>query len=173
MASYLCFNGPMQTTGAPTPVATAVGVKTMQQIKPLSGIDLRVKSLGVSFDAYAAAQPGIIELIETDVAATVTAYVSADITKYDNPGGPAADAGLISLGTAASGYTATAEGTITVVRTLALHQLPPTGPYEIQWAIGDRGLVQAGKFLRVRVKFFSSDTPNVLTWLRFGPDSQD
>lgn len=48
-----------------------------------------------------------VELVRKTAAATVTAAIAADIKKYD----PADAASSVQLGTALSGYTATAEGT--------------------------------------------------------------
>jgi len=153
MAVYLIGNGPQQTTAAFATVATGTSIKTLLQIKPLTGIDLKIKEWGISFDGSAAATPGKIELIETDVAATVTASASADVTKLTNPGGPAADSGLISLGTSATGYTASAEGTITAVRNFDLQLVAPTNQYIKQFPLGNEPIIQAGKFARIRVTF--------------------
>lgn len=166
MALYLCYNGAMPTTAAAAVVTTGTAIKTMQQLKPLTGIDLKLHAWGISYDGSAAATPGKCELIETDVAATVTAYASADITKLDNPGGPAADSGLISLGTAASGFTSTSEGSITAIRQLdAPILLPPTGPFYLQMPLGDNAKIQAGKFGRIRVTFAAAI--NCYTWMIF------
>src|SRR5438270_950812 len=83
MALYLIGNGPMQTTAAFAAVTTGTAIKTLLQIKPGATTILKVKEWGISFDGSAAATPGKVELIETDVAATVTASVAADLTKLD------------------------------------------------------------------------------------------
>lgn len=154
MSLYLLYNGPMQTTAAPAKVATGTSIKTLLQVKPL--VAARVVEWGISFDGSAAATPGVVELIETDVAATVTAYVANDITKYDfaalSNGDPTAS--VISVGTAASGYTASAEGTITSVRNLAAPQLiAPTSQDIIQLPLGREPTMQPNKFTRIRVTF--------------------
>jgi len=154
MALYLIANGAMQTTAAFVPVTTGVTIKTLLQIKPLTGVDLKIKEWGISFDGSAAATPGRIELIETDVAATVTASVTADITKLTNPAGPAADSGLVSLGTSATGYTASVEGSTTAVRNLDAPQfIAPTNQFIKQFPLGNEPIIQAGKFGRIRVTF--------------------
>ncbi len=113
---------------------------------------------GVSFDGSAAATPGKVELIETDVAATVTAYVAADLTKYDDAALQGGDptTNLIVVGTSSSGYTASVEGSITVVRTFDLQLLPPTAPYVKQFPLGREPVVQISKFCRIRVTFGTS-----------------
>src|SRR4051812_16789215 len=120
MALYLIGNGPMQTTAAFAPVATGTAIKTLLQVKPSATTIAKIIEWGISFDGFAAALPGRVELIETDVAATVTASVANDITKYDSDalmgGDPTTN--LIQVGTAATGYTASAEGTTTAVRNL-------------------------------------------------------
>lgn len=162
---YRAYNGPMPTTAALAPVATGTTIKTLLQIKPNSGVILKPRAWGISLDASAAGVPGKVELIETDVAATVTAYVSADIVKTSNPTGDAADIALISLGIAASGYTATAEGTIAATRLIDYQLIAPTNQYIYQWPLGTEAIMQGGKFTRVRVTFAA--TVNAVTWVEF------
>src|SRR4051794_11551118 len=139
MALYLIGNGPMQTTAAFAAVTTGTAIKTLLQVKPSSTIIAKVIEWGISFDGSAAATPGKIELIETDVAATVTAAVANDITKLDsdalNGGDPTTN--LIQVGTTSTGYTASAEGSITAVRNLAGPQfIAPTGQFIQQFPLG-------------------------------------
>lgn len=152
---YLIPNHAANITAAPTPVATgSATLKTLLQFKPL--VPCKVIEWGISFDGSAAATPGTVELIETDVAATVTAHVNAGITQSNGDavqfGDPTAT--LISVGVSATGYTASAEGTITAVRNIAPpQQIAPTTQYQIQLPLGRDPFVQANKFLRVRTKF--------------------
>jgi hypothetical protein len=162
---YRAYNGATAAlTAALTPVATGTTLKTMLQLSPKTGIDLDIASWGCSFDGITANTPGKVELIETDVAATVTAFASGDIVKVNNPGGPAADSAYITLGTANSGYTASAEGSITATRLLDYQLIAPTNQYIYQWALQDAKL-QASKFLRVRQTF--ANTVNMVTWVDF------
>jgi hypothetical protein len=153
-ALYLIGNGPAQTTAAFVKVATGTTIKTLLQLSPKTGVDLKIKEWGISFDGSAAAVPGQIELLETDVAATVTASVAADITKVNNPGGPAADSAMITLGVSNTGYTASAEGSITATRNLDAPQfIAPTNQFIKQFPLGNEPILQAGKFGRIRVTF--------------------
>ena len=79
MSLYLIANGPMPTTAAQAVVATGAVIKTMLQVKPFN--IARIVEWGISFSGFAAAAPIQVELLETDVAATVTASLDADITK--------------------------------------------------------------------------------------------
>lgn len=154
MGLYLISNGPMQTTAAFAAVTTGTAVKTLLQVKPFNVA--RVVEWGISFDGSAAATPGKVELIEADVAATVTASVDADVTKYGPCVGDQAAASVagLTLGTSATGYTASAEGTITAVRNLdAPIFLPPTAPYVKQFPLGREPVIQIAKFGRIRVTF--------------------
>lgn len=156
MAIYLIGNGPMQTTAAFAKVTTGTAVKTMLQFKPSATIAAKIIEWGISFDGSSAATPGQVELIETDVAATVTASVANDITKVDDDalmgGDPTTN--LIQVGTAATGYTASAEGTITSVRNLDGAQLiSPTTQFIKQFPLGQEPACQVGKFIRIRVTF--------------------
>lgn len=153
---YLIANGVMQTTAALVPVTTGAVIKTLLQLKPLA--ILKIVEWGVSFDGSAAATPGRVELIETDVAATVTALADADITKQ---GDSIADAEVastfMSLGTSATGFTATAEGSITAVRNLDSPKfIAPTNQYEKQFPLGREPVVGKNKFARIRVTFASA-----------------
>jgi hypothetical protein len=154
---YLAYNGAMQTTAAPASITTSAAIKTLMQVKPL--VACKIVEWGISFDGSSAATPGKVELIETDVAATVTAYVANDLTKMDAEalqfGDPTSQ--LISVGTAASGFTASAEGTTTASRNLAGPQLiAPTNQFIQQFPLGAQPTIQANKFGRIRVTFGSA-----------------
>lgn len=155
-AQYLIPSGPMQTTASFATLATGTSIITLLQFKPSATVIAKIIEWGISFDGSAAATPGKIELIETDVAATVTASVAADITKYNaealSGGDPTTN--LIQVGTSATGYNSTGEGSITAVRNLDGPQLiAPTSQFMKQFPLGREPTVQVGKFARIRVKF--------------------
>lgn len=156
MALYLIGNGPMQTTAAFAAVTTGTAIKTMLQVKPSATIAAKIVEWGISFDGSAAATPGKIELIETDVAATVTASVAADITKMDADAIAGGDptTNLIVVGTTSTGYTSTSEGSTTSVRNLDGPQfIAPTNQYIKQFPLGREPIIQVSKFARIRVTF--------------------
>ena len=165
MAQYKVYNGPMVTTAAPAKIATGTSIKTLLQIKASATTGFKVLEWGISFDGSAAATPGVVELIETDVAATVTASVANDIQKYDAKalmgGDPTTN--LIPVGTTSTGYTASGEGSITAVRDFDTQLLPPTGPYIKQFSLGSEPFVQISKFARIRVTF--GTTVNALCYM--------
>jgi hypothetical protein len=165
MAQFFIANGPMQTTAAFATVATGTAIKTMLQVKPSATASMKVLRWGISFDGSAASTPGKVELIETDVAATVTASATADIIKYDgvalNGGDPVTN--LIVVGTTSTGYTSSGEGSITAVRNFDIQLLPPTAPYIYEFPMGREPVVQISKFLRIRVTF--GTTVNVYCWV--------
>ncbi len=167
MALYLIQNGPMQTTAGFAKVATGATIKTMLQVQPGATNPLRIKAWGCAMDASAAATPVLVELIETDVAATVTAHVTAGITKLDAAalaGGDPTTA-MVSVGVAATGYTASLEGTIAAVRNLAGTQLvSPTNQFIENFTLGDEPLIQIAKFARIRVT--APATVNMICWMR-------
>src|SRR5579859_3856386 len=156
MALYLLQNGANPTTAALPKVTTGTSIKTMLQFKASATIQAKIVECGASFDGSAAATPGEVELIETDVAATVTAFVAADITKYDSDalmgGDPTTN--LIQVGTTSSGFTATSEGSTTVTRALDGPQLiAPSNQFVKQFPQGREPVVQISKFARIRVTF--------------------
>lgn len=155
MAIYTIWNGPVPTTAAQVPVATGTSIKTLLQVEPSATKPMKVLEWGISFDGSSAATPGKCELLETTVAATVTASAQADIIPVD---GEALAAGnvttnLIQVGTANTGYTASAEGSITTVRMFDAQLIAPTNQYSRAWMLGNEPVIQTGKFLRVRVTF--------------------
>lgn len=148
MTLYMAFNGPMATTAAPAAVTTGTAIKTLLQIATPSTKMIKPVWWGISFSGFAAAAPIVCELVQTDVAATVTAHVASGVQPYDDPSAPAS---VVTLGTSATGYTATAEGTITATRHADLKQISPTTQYDYLWPLGREFKVPISKFLRVRV----------------------
>jgi len=145
---YWAANGPMPTTAAFAAVTTGTAIKTMLQIATPSTRPLTVVKWGISFDGSAAATPIKCELLQTDVAATVTAHVASGVQPYNDPN---AAASLVTLGTSATGYTATAEGTITATRHGDLQFIAPTNQYINEWSLGTEFQIPISKFLRIRV----------------------
>jgi len=153
MALYQIWNGPMPTTAAQLPVTTGTAIKTLLQIKASATKPLAVVEWGVSFDGSAAGAGIKCELVETDVAATVTASVANDIVKLDGEALAGGDptTNLIPVGTTSTGYTGTAEGSITATRVFDAQLVQPTNQYIKQFPLGLEPIIQISKFLRVRV----------------------
>lgn len=144
----------MQTTAAFATVTTGTAIKTMLQVKPSATLPLKIVEWGISFDGSAAATPIKVELIETNVAATVTASAAADITKLDGQALAAGDVttNIIQVGTTSTGYTATSEGSITAIRNLDAPQfIAPTNQFIKQFPLGREPVVQVSQFARIRV----------------------
>ncbi|MEV7154918.1 hypothetical protein AB0N77_09865 [Streptomyces misionensis] len=153
MHRYKVWNGPMPTTAAQQKVTTGTAIKTMLQIALPSTRQIQLISWGFTLDAVPASA-GQVELIQTDVAATVTAHVASGLQPLD----PNAPASLMTLSTTGTGYTATAEGTVTATRTFDVNLVPPTAGgtdinYYYQWMPDERPIVAASRFLRVRATF--------------------
>lgn len=153
MAQYRIYNGPAPTTAAQATVTTGTAIKTLLQVQPSATNTLKVVEYGISFDASAAATPIKVEVLETDVAATVTAHVASGIVKWDAQALAGGDptTNLIQVGTAATGYTASAEGSITATRVFAAELIAPTNQWAYQFPLGREPIVQISKFLRIRV----------------------
>lgn len=148
MTLYFAANGARPTTAALTPVTTGTSIKTLLQIATPSTRGIKVVEWGISFSGFAAAAPIRCELIDTDVAATVTAHVAAGVQPYNDAGAPAS---LMTLGTTATGYTSSSEGSITASRYGDVQQISPAGSYMRQWPLGREFVVGVSRFLRVRV----------------------
>ncbi len=150
---YLVANGASPTTAAQVVVTTGTAIKTLLQIKPGATQYLKLVEWGISFDGSAAATPIKVECLETDVAATVTAHVAAGIVKLDalaiGAGDPTTD--IFEVGTAATGYTGSAEGSITTSRMFDVQLIAPTNQYLKQFPLGREPILKAGQFARIRV----------------------
>jgi hypothetical protein len=150
MSLYLVGNGPMPTTAAFVAVTTGTAIKTLLQLRPL--VLLRIVEWGISFNGAALATPIVVELIETGtVFATVTASVEADVTKTDDLAAVAAT--VMTLSTTGTGYTSTAEGTITAVRNLDGPQFISglSQPFIKQFPLGMEPVCNIGNATRIRV----------------------
>src|SRR6266581_4531467 len=94
MHRYKIYNAPMQTTAAIAKVTTGVTTKTMLQLSPPSSRQLKIVSWGFSLDAAPATTgTGMVELLQTDVAASVTAHVASGVQPL-TPGLPNGGAGI-------------------------------------------------------------------------------
>src|SRR3954471_21166433 len=124
MADFIAFNGPPPTTAAQQKVTTGTAIKTMLQVAVPTTRAIHVIEWGISFDGSAAGTPITCELIETGaVAATVTAHTTATVNQFDSNDGLLS---LMTMSTTATGYTASAEGTITTTRPLDVQQIAPS-----------------------------------------------
>ncbi len=147
MAIYRIHNGAAAGAAAPVMVTTGTVIKTMLQLAAPSTHRLTIKEWGISFNGYTAATPIKVELLTTSGAATVTAAVAADITKFD----PDSRASFVTLGASATGYTGGSEGTPGTCRMFDLQFIAPTNQYAWQWPLGDEPVVAVSEFLRIRV----------------------
>lgn len=139
-------------------VATSTSAKTLLQVATPSTTDLTILGWGVSFDGTTASDaPGIVELIDVNVAATVTSLTP------EKWGSDLAQASLCIGGTAATGYSATVEGTITGSRLLGSANIHPQTGYELWYPEGSQPKVAASRFLRVRATFAVS--VNAIPWV--------
>ncbi len=164
--SYTVWNGPAPTTAGQLSVAVANGVKTMLQLATPADMQIRLVGWGYSLDV-APAGIGEVELLGADVAATVTAHVSGGVINND-PNGPAT---RLTLGTSATGYTATVEGSIVVSRVFDAQKIPIAAGstdlnYDWLWPYGTGPVIAVSKFLRVRTTF-TATTPTMLTYVTF------
>lgn len=147
---YTIFNGPMPTTASQAVVTTGTSIKTLLQIKPFN--ICKIVEWGISFDGFAAALPIKCELLDTGtIFGTVTASADADITKLESVEQAVASAAGLTLGTTATGYTCTSEGSITAVRMFDAQLISPTNQYIKQFPLGREPKCIIGNSVRIRV----------------------
>lgn len=158
------YNGPFPTTAAQAAVTTGTAIKTMLQVKGL--VPLKIIEWGFSMNAFAAATPPVIELLSTGtVFATVTATVEADITKTGAAADLAAD--ILTLGTTATGYTSSGEGSITATDVYEAVFFPPSGTYSKQFPLDQEPIIYKADAGRIRVT--SGVAYNMYCWMRVKP----
>jgi hypothetical protein len=156
---YTFFNGALPTTAAFVAVTTGTSIKTLLQVAPPSTLELDVVSWGISFGGSTFGTKVKCELLETDVAATVTTG-SGHIIRVN---GPAQLASQVTVGTTSTGYTSSSEGSITAVRLFDVQWVDGTAGYSYTWSLGNYPRVSVSKFLRVRVT--TSSAVNAVTWV--------
>jgi hypothetical protein len=152
MHRYKTWNGAMPTTAALPAVTTGTAIKTMLQLATPSTRQIQLIAWGFSIDDPPGAD-AVFELLDVDVAATVTAHVAAGVMPL-TPGAPAS---LLTLGAAATGYTASAEGTPTASRvhdTVGASSVSAEAAaamvYAYQFMPDERPIIAVSRFLRVR-----------------------
>ncbi len=151
MPIYVINNGPMPTTASFAAVTTGTAIKTLLQIKPFNVC--KIIEWGISFDGSAAATPIEVELLDTGtVFGTVTASADADVMKLDGADGAVASVAGLTLGTSATGYTCTSEGSITAVKLFDTQFIAPTSQYAKQFPLGREPKCIIGNSIRIRVK---------------------
>lgn len=169
MHRYKVFNSAMPTTAAPVKVTTGTAIKTMLQLATPATRMIQIISWGYELDAVPSAA-GLVELVQTDVAATaLTAHVAAGV----QPLWPGIPASQLTLGTGATGYAtgaAPTEGTPVNTRSFDTNLIPASAgaasvSYDYQFMPDERPVVSASAFLRVRATF--GGAVNMLCWVCF------
>lgn len=152
MPSYIAWNGAAPTTAALPAVTTGTAIKTMLQISTPSTRRLEIIEWGFTLDDPPGAD-AVFELIDVDVAATVTAHAAAGLV----PLVQGETNSLMTLGVANTGYTATAEGTPTASRmhdTVSMSSVSaeaaPVLTYRRRFENDEPRFVAVSRFLRVR-----------------------
>lgn len=164
MADYRIASYPMQTTAGPLlQTLTAATIKTILQVQTPATRRLEVVGWGFSFNGTAANVPVVAELVDTAaIAATVTAHSATGVQPWSDPG---AQASLMTLGVAATGYNSSGEGAIVATRTLDAPQYPPTQPYAMWFPLGDRPKMAVSRNLRIRMLAAVTITTGVEGWV--------
>ena len=165
MYVYRAWNSAMATTAAQAKVTTGTSIKTMLQLATPATVPIKVLSWGYSLDA-APSSASVVELLQTDVAATVTAHVAAGVQPTDGN----SPASRLTLGTTATGFTSGGtEGTITATRCFDVVEIsgPTNGDdqltYRMVFTPLERPIIPVSKFLRVRATFGAA--VNMACWI--------
>lgn len=142
---YIAWNGDTSAlTAAPTAVTTGTSLKTMLQIKPNTS-KIRIIEWGYSFDVLPSALVRV-ELINTGTVAATVTTMGSGVRPYNDATGSTSS---VAIGTSATGFTATAEGTVVSSRLLA-YQHEWGQQFKQQFPLGREPEVNAGDILRIR-----------------------
>lgn len=160
---YIAWNADTSAlTGPPALTATSATsgtVKTILQIKPGTQ-KIRIVEWGYGFDSNPAA-PVKVELVETGTVFATVTTIGSGILKYNDTTGAASSC---SAGTSATGFNATAEGTVTASRLLAFNY-DNSLFFKQQFPLGREPEVNGAYALRVRATPTSSVAVNMWTYV--------
>ena len=150
--NYAVTNGAAPGANPAATISTGTATKTMIQLATNTTTPaIRFTEWWVEFDGSTAATPIKVELMRHTTApqTTLTAYVAADIARFNDPNAPVSS---IQLGTALSGYSnTTTEVTPTGTPvSLETHLVPPTSGIYVQFPLGREPEVQVSAFARIR-----------------------
>ena len=150
--TYAVTNGAAPGAAPAVPITTGTATKTMIQLATNTTTPaIRFVEWWVEFDGSTAATPIKVELMRHTTApqTTLTAYVTADIARVNDPNAPVSG---LQLGAALSGYSnTTTEVTPTGTPvSLETHFVPPTSGIYVQFPLGREPEVQVSAFARVR-----------------------
>ena len=151
MALYTIYPSASPTVAAQAVIATDAVIKTLIQVRATRLV--KIREWGISFAAFAAAQPVLCELLATGtVFATVTPHVDAGVPKF-NPAEESAVASVagITYTTTGTGFDASAEGTIIATRMFDAQHIAPTNQYVKQFPLGAEPILDIGESGRIRV----------------------
>ena len=164
---YRVYNSSAPTTAAPVAQPTGTAVRTMLQIQLATGFTGRIVEWGCSFDGFAAALPGRVELFGCTGAATMsTAAAAADILPLNDQYTAVATTSLpFVCSTTTTGFATAAvtEGTVGAYRSFDMQLIAPTSQYLKQFPLGREPefnslltTTATAYFLRVRMTFGTS-----------------
>ena len=150
--TYAVMNGAAPGAAIVPGISTGTAVKTQIQLATNTTTPaIRFVEWWVEFDGSTAATPIKVELMRHTTApqTTLTAYVTADIARVNDPNAPVSG---LQLGAALSGYSnTTTEVTPTGTPvSLETHFVPPTSGIYVQFPLGREPEMQVSAFARVR-----------------------
>lgn len=149
-------------TGPPATTATSAvsgTVKTILQVKP-GASKIRIVEWGYGFDVAPAASVRV-ELLETGTVFATVTTIGSGVRLYNDATGPAS---LVAAGTAATGFNASAEGTITATRLFG-YNYDNAMFFKQQFPLGREPEVNAASALRIRATPTSAAAVNIYTYI--------
>ncbi len=157
---YLITNAAVSGAAQQVGVTTGTAIKTMLQVKlGLTATRGKVVEWGVSYEGEVAATPHVVELIETSLAATVTAHAAPGIGLLDPQDVTPTTGNPFTFTTITTGYTASSENAASGTFRLldAPQYIAPTNQYIKQSPLGREAFLDQAKYLRIRVTTASAE----------------
>lgn len=150
--TYAVTNGAAPGANPPGVISTGTATRTMIQLATNTTTPaIRFVEWWVEFDGATAATPIKVELMRHTATpqTTLTAYVTADIARVNDPNAPTSS---LQLGTGLSGYSNTTTDTTPTGTPVSLetHYVPPTSGIYVQFPLGREPEVQVSAFARIR-----------------------
>lgn len=150
------------STGPPSTVATSAvsgTAKTILQLKPGTP-KVRIIEWGYTLDAAPSA-PLRVELVETGTIFATVTTIGSGVRLYNDVSGAASQA---AAGTAATGFNASAEGTIVASRLLG-YQYENGIYFKQQFPLGREPEVNGASALRIRATPTTASAVNIMPYI--------
>lgn len=151
MALFIAYNAALDaTTGVTAGTSYSTGAKVAIQLATPSTTELRLVEWGISFNGNAAGTPAVCTLCQASAASGATG-LTAHSTSTIKAIGDRNKTSTLTMGTTSSAYGNAAITTNTTEKEFAAAFVGPMSQYEKQFPLGRDYVVDASKYLQLRI----------------------